>query len=120
MGHINLAIQQDQHKGWYILSDASYMGEAWLARVDENDSTKIIRQFRCKNFKDCFRDLKVFIDTLGEVKKMSAVGVKESDAALLEDILLGSSDGILPVNDPKANETGLFWDWLQNDRYMTL
>ncbi len=119
MGQINLAIQQGEHKGWYVLSDASYMGEAWLARIDEFDSTKIIRQFRCKQFRDCFRELKIFVDTLGDVKKMSATGVAPADVALLEDILVGKSDGILPINDPTAGNS-LFWNWLQNDRYMTL
>ena len=117
MSHINLSIQQGQNKARYILSNADYMGEAWLAKVNEDNTTKIIRLFRCSQFRDCFRDLKMFVDRLGEVKQLSASCVADGDRNLLENILL-KNDGILPVNNSPNRDLNLFWDWFRNVGYI--
>jgi hypothetical protein len=123
MGHINLSIQQNQQTKWYILSNADFLGEAWLAEVRENDTTKIIKQFQCRKFENCFIELQRFIKKLGKVTRLSANEIKERDLQLLENILIPNEDGILPVNDTnikRISDPDPFWNWLKNDRYMTL
>jgi hypothetical protein len=119
MGHINLQIRQNMMIKGYILSSAEYLEEAWLAEVHENGNTRIVRQFKCKEFRNCFEELKQFVNRLGEVKKLSCNGIKEQDVTQLENILLPKSDVILPVNEP-AGRGNQFWNWLQHDRYLML
>lgn len=120
MGHINLSIQQDQLTKWYILSSAEYLEEAWLAEVNENESTKIVKQFKCKKFKSCFRELRDFVAQLGEVKKISGSDIREQDMRQLEHLLFSKSDRVLPINEPEKERKVHFWNWLKNDHYMNL
>jgi len=123
MGHINLSIRQDQQTKWYILSNADFLGEAWLAEVREDDTTKIIKQFQCRKFENCFIDLQRFIKKLGKVTRLSASEMKERDVKLLENLLISPEDGILPINDhshKRISDPDPYWNWLKNERYMTL
>lgn len=122
MGHINFQIRQNMTIKGYILSSAEYLEQAWLAEVIENGNTRIVREFKCKEFSGCFQELKQFLSRLGEVKKLSCNGIKEHDVKKLEDILLVSKDdGILPINEPKNIATpDRFWNWLIDDIYLSL
>lgn len=121
MGHINLQIRQNRAIKGYVLSNAEYLEEAWLAEVHDNGNTRIIRQFKCKEFRSCFEELRDFVKRLGEVKKLSFSGIKEQDVQHLQTLLLPKSDGILPVNESKnINTPDCYWNWLQHDMYMTL
>lgn len=120
MGHIHFSIQLNQETKWYIFSHAEYLQEAWLAEVNENDSTKIVKQFKCKKLQNCFRELKEFVGRLGVVKKITANEIQDYDLSQLEYLLLTPTDDrVLPVNEPKHRNRH-FWNWLQNDSYITL
>jgi len=120
MGHINLSIQQNAAIKTYMLSNAEYMGEAWLAEVKDDQSTKIIRQFKCKKFEDCFSELKLFLKGIGKVKKVT--GTESHDKAeMLENLLIRrlQSDKTGPDKAASAPHDH-FWNWLKHDHYMIL
>lgn len=52
MNYLRIAINANSKNRKFILFYADYLQEAWLSEVFENDTTKIIKQFRCKNTKD--------------------------------------------------------------------
>lgn len=118
MAHIHLSIQKNQSTKWYIISNAEYLEEAWLAEVYENGRTQIIKQFQCNKFPDCFRELQNCINKLGKVTQISGNDVNDRDLTMLTNILMQGSDGILPVNLPRSNiffNHDFFWNWIKND-----
>ena len=118
MAHIHLKIQQDQNTKWYILSNAEYLGEAWLAEVYENDTTRIVKQFQCSKFQNCFRELHQVVRKIGKVTQVSGNDVNDSDLTLLKNILMKNSDNILPANLPRPSNFlnhDFFWNWIKND-----
>jgi hypothetical protein len=52
MGYISIFINKNNNNRKYILFYAEYLQEAWLSEVLENDTTRILKQFRCKNVGD--------------------------------------------------------------------
>jgi len=72
MGHITLSIKRNDTIQPYIVVDADYLHEAWVAEAHDDNSTRIIKQFKCDKFKDCFGELRSVITDLGEVTDISA------------------------------------------------
>lgn len=72
MSHINLSIKQGETTKPYIIVNAEYLQEAWLAERREDDSTKIIKQFKCKEFKNCFPELTDCIVHMGEIVQLTS------------------------------------------------
>lgn len=52
MNYLRIAINANSKNRKFILFYADYLQEAWLSEVFENDRTKILKQFRCKNNAD--------------------------------------------------------------------
>lgn len=52
MSYLRISINTDLKKRKFILFYADYLQEAWLSEAFENDTTKILKQFRCKNTSD--------------------------------------------------------------------
>lgn len=52
MGYISIFVNKNNSNRKYILFYAEYLQEAWLSEVLENDTTRIVKQFRCKNVGD--------------------------------------------------------------------
>ena len=117
MEHINLSIQQNAAIRTYILSNAEYMGKAWLAEVNDDQSVKIITQFECKKFEDCFSELQQFLKGIGKVKKVSGTEGHHR-IEMLENLLIGRLED---KNDKAHYAThDHYWNWLKNDHYMIL
>lgn len=77
MGYITLTVKKHNETKEYILFHADYLNEAWLAKVNDDDTTKIIKQFRCRKFEQCFHDAVHLISQLGEVTKISSSEIDE-------------------------------------------
>jgi hypothetical protein len=52
MGYTTLSIKNNNTIGKYIIFYADYLNEAWLSEVMPDDTTKIVKQFICKNESD--------------------------------------------------------------------
>ena len=120
MGHINLSIQQDAAIRTYILSNAEYMGKAWFAEVNDDQSVKIITQFECKKFEDCFIELQQFLKQIGKVKKVSGTESRHR-IEMLENLLIGRLELDRNASDKTSSAThDHYWNWLKHDHYMIL
>ena len=112
MGHIHLTIQKNKNTKNYILSNADYLEEAWLAEVNENNTTRIVKQFRCKKFENCFLELKHYVKQLGNVTILSGSDIKDQELKLLERLLI-KEDGILPITTRLSKFHDPFWHWIK-------
>jgi len=114
MGYINLSIKRDGVTYTYVIFHAKYLNEAWLAEVQEDDTTKIVKQFKCRKFKNCFYDLARHINMLGQVEKLSATDIEPRFVKMLENILVNKSHHIPQVN-VFSRHTFLYyktmWNW---------
>lgn len=52
MNYLRIAVDANSKNRKFILFYADYLQEAWLSEVFENDTTKILKQFRCKSTRD--------------------------------------------------------------------
>lgn len=52
MNYLRIAVDAKSTNRKFILFYADYLQEAWLSEVFDNDTTKIIKQFRCKDTND--------------------------------------------------------------------
>ena len=117
MGHIILKIRKGDTEKPYIVVDADYLQEAWVAEAYDNNKTKIIKQFHCKKFNNCFGDLKRCIRGLGEVTAISADGIQNNQIEQLKAILANDSDTKMePENGHRRNlhfNTKKKWEQIQ-------
>ena len=72
MGYTTISIRKKNNSvRKYILFYADYLGEAWLSEVLDNDTTRIVKQFKCKSLLD-LNDLAAYISRNGEVINLSS------------------------------------------------
>jgi hypothetical protein len=87
MGHIHLSIKHNNEIKPYIIVDAEYLHEAWIAEAYDDNTTKIIKQFRYKEFKNCFPEIINCVDHLGEVVNLTGTDIEERSVNRLRNIL---------------------------------
>jgi hypothetical protein len=104
MGHITLSIRQNNRIQPYIIVDADYLHEAWVAEAHDDNSTKIIRQFKCEKFNDCFEELRSVITDLGEVTEISANDIPDTGVKAFKN-MLAAPDKEQPKNHHSISET---------------
>ena len=85
MNYLRIAINANSKDRKFILFYADYLQEAWLSEVLENDTTKILKQFRCKNDKDVDK-VAAYISKSGSVINLSTEST-ENCLKLLEQRL---------------------------------
>jgi hypothetical protein len=88
MGYTILSLRKNNNVRKYILFYADYLNEAWLSEVMENDETKIIKQFKCKNYDD-LSNLVAFISKRGKVVNLASSETAEQVLKLVENRLMG-------------------------------
>jgi hypothetical protein len=88
MGYTTLSLRKNNNVRKYILFYADYLNEAWLSEVMENDETKIIKQFKCKNYDD-LSNLVTFISKRGQVVNLASSETAEQVLKLVESRLMG-------------------------------
>jgi len=116
MGYITLTISKGEITQDYILFHAEYLNESWLAEVNQDESTTILRQFKCKKFENCFDEAVSVILHLGEVKKISVNEVDEHYGELLQKAIrirshaIPSSDNLAVFNMAFTKQN--LWNWL--------
>jgi hypothetical protein len=88
MGYTTLSLRKNNNVRKYILFYADYLNEAWLSEVMENDETKIIKQFKCKNHDD-LSNLVAFISKRGKVVNLASSETAEQVLKLVENRLMG-------------------------------
>ena len=119
MGHLTLKIRNNNTEKPYIVVDADYLHEVWVAEAFDENKTKIIKQFKCDNFRNCFKDLKSYIRGLGEVTDITADGIQDSQVEQLKKILAHNTDTqTVPENENHRSEFLFFntkkvWEKLQ-------
>lgn len=70
MNYLRIAVNANSKDRKFILFYADYLQEAWLSEVLENDTTKILKQFRCKNTNDLTK-VAAYISKSGTVINLS-------------------------------------------------
>jgi hypothetical protein len=88
MGYTTLSLEKNNNTRKYILFYADYLNEAWLSEVMEDDQTKIIKQFKCKNHDD-LASLVSFISKRGKVVNLTSSDTAEQVLKLVENRLVG-------------------------------
>lgn len=83
MGYTRLSIQKNDKIRKYILFYADYLNEAWLSEVIENDTSKIIKQFKCKNLGD-LDELASYISKRGQIINLASNETAEDYLRILE------------------------------------
>ncbi|HLA55788.1 MAG TPA: hypothetical protein VK623_06790 [Flavobacterium sp.] len=86
MCYTKLSIKKNNKTRKYIIFYADYLNEAWLSEVVENDTTKIIKQFICKNEND-LDILCRYISRKGELINLSGNHSANDYLAILENKL---------------------------------
>jgi hypothetical protein len=94
MGYTSLSIRKNNSVRKYILFYADYLNEAWLSEVLENETTKIIKQFRCKSMNDLTL-LTQYISSKGEVVNLKSGEGNEQPLRIIETRLSQKSKSIL-------------------------
>lgn len=117
MGYITFNIIQDDQPRDFILFHAEYINEAWVAEVREDNSTRILREWECRNLLQCIDEIVLCIDHLGEVVKMIPSDIDPVAFKILEDRLMHESMNTkdlpkLPI--ARALHTNQIWDWLSH------
>jgi hypothetical protein len=87
MGYTRLSLLKNDNVRKYILFYADYLNEAWLSEVLEDDTTKIIKQFKCKNLHDVDA-LAEYISKRGDVVKLTSGETTEEYLQILENRLV--------------------------------
>jgi hypothetical protein len=83
MNYTTLSIRKNNRIRKYILFYADFLQEAWLSEVKENDTTKIVRQFKCKNTDD-LQDLTADLSRMGEIVNLTSDETIEQHLAVLD------------------------------------
>ena len=117
MSHINLTIKQNNEIKPYIVVSAEYLNEAWLAEAYGDNSTKIIKQFKCAKFKNCFKELSDCMVHLGEIIDVSGSEIEERSVNRLRNILIHRPTNGIKKSGYFHNNISLIkqtWKWVQN------
>lgn len=118
MGYITFTISNRETIAEYILFHADYLNESWLAEVNSDGSTKILRQFKCKNFENCFSEAVAVIVLLGTVSKISVTDLDENYGYILQNEIIAKSN-IIP-SSPTVAAFNVSWTrqsimtWISN------
>jgi len=99
MGYTTLSIRKNNTVKKYILFYADYLNEAWLSEVLENDTTRIIKQFKCKSLAD-LNDLADYISRSGEIINLTSNETAEVRLKILERQLKRKQ---IPLQFPKLD-----------------
>ena len=83
MGYTILSIRKNNRVRKYILFYADYLNEAWLSEVLEDDTTKIVKQFRCKSTDD-LHELSANLSRMGEIVNLSSDQTIEQHLSILD------------------------------------
>ncbi len=83
MGYTILKIRRNNKIRKYILFYADYLQEAWLSEVRDNETTKIVRQFRCKDTDD-LHQLSSDLSRMGEIINLASDETLEQHLSLLD------------------------------------
>jgi hypothetical protein len=83
MGYTILSIRRNNSIRKYILFYADYLQEAWLSEVKDNETTKIVRQFKCKDTDD-FEELSANLARMGEIVNLASNETIEQHLAVLD------------------------------------
>ena len=76
MNYLRIAINANSTDRKFILFYADYLQEAWLSEVLENDTTKILKQFRCKTENDVAK-VAAYISKSGTVINLSTESTQD-------------------------------------------
>ena len=87
MGFTTLSLRNKSAVKKYILFYADYLQEAWLSEVLDDDDTRIIRQFTCRNHAD-LDQLASYISKKGELVNLASSENAEPRLKLVENELL--------------------------------
>jgi hypothetical protein len=120
MRYTTLTIRNHNYMRKFILFYADYLQEAWLSEVNKDDSTKIIKQFKCKDTDD-FQVLLTTLSRMGEIINLSSNQTVEQHLAVLEmkleqprrskmlasfkSTLSRLTDAVFTASRPKATKT---------------
>jgi len=83
MGYTVLSIRRSNGIRKYILFYADYLQEAWLSEVRDNETTKIVKQFKCKSTDD-FHELSQDLSQMGEIINLASNETLEQHLAVLD------------------------------------
>jgi hypothetical protein len=101
-----------------MLFHADYLNESWLAQVNQDDTTTILRQFKCKKFENCFHEVVAVLPHLGKVNKISLNEVDESHGLVLQKAIEQKSHSIPSSSDiatfNRASTKQNIWSWLSH------
>ena len=118
MSHINLSIKRNNQIKPYIVVNAEYLNEAWLAEAYDDNSTKIIKQFKCTKFKNCFKELSDCMVHLGEIIDVSGTEIEERNVNRLRNILIHRPNIHSNKKSYSSRDTILVikqtWQWFLN------
>lgn len=87
MGFISLSVKKNNIVKPYIIVEADYLQEAWIAETFDDNKTRIIQQFKYKEFKNCFPELANCMVHLGEIVKITSDEIAENDMDNLLDVI---------------------------------
>lgn len=79
MGYFTLTLSSEEQTRKYTLFYAHYLKEAWLAEVHYDGTTKIVKEYKCKDFRRCFRSAASLIRSIGTVKAVAAHDVDQAN-----------------------------------------
>lgn len=111
MGYITLSIKRNNEIKPYIVVDAEYLQEVWIAEAYPDNSTKIIKQFKCKKFKNCLPELTNCMVHLGEVVEITANDIEQRNVNRLRNIL---SHKIFEMQSHNSQPAINLWNRIQN------
>ena len=103
MSYITIKIRKQDQERDYLLFYAEYLNEAWLAIINHDDTTKIIRQFKCKEFEDCFDEAAELINRLGAVVKLTANEAGEMYLTKLQNAIYDKKNSCTPFHNGSLN-----------------
>ena len=83
MGYISIFVNKNNSKRKYILFYAEYLQEAWLSEVMENDATRIVKQFRCRNIGDVEK-VATYLSKSGHILNLAANDTTDKSLMKLE------------------------------------
>jgi citrate lyase alpha subunit len=78
MGYISFNIQSGDEESEVILFHAEYLNEAWLAEVQQDQTTKIFEQFECFDLWQCVGPIVNSLKQKGVVTKITGTDIEEA------------------------------------------
>lgn len=116
MGYFTLTLSSEEQTQKYTLFYAHYLKEAWLAEVRYDGTTKIIKEYKCKDFRRCFQNAARLIKSFGTVKAVAAHDIDET----LHQAFLSELNKATPPTPTFPSIVGInrlfqgrnLWSWL--------